>query len=38
VRPFFVDRRSTRYVQRFAVLPATNRIQIVPRALWPLAL
>jgi hypothetical protein len=38
VRPFFVDRRSTRYVQRFAVLPATNRIQIVPRALRPLAL
>ena len=38
VRPFFVDRRSTRYVQRFALLPATNLIQIVPRALCPLPL
>ena len=38
VRPFFVTRRSTRYVQRFALLPATNRIQIVPRALCPLPL
>ena len=35
VWPFFVRRRSTRYVQRFALLPTTNRIQTVPRTLWP---
>src|SRR6476469_558833 len=35
VWPFFVRLRSTRYVQRFALLPTPNRIQTVPRTLWP---
>src|SRR4051812_39510138 len=35
VWPFFVRRTSTRYVQLFVLLPTTNRIQTVPRTLWP---